>query len=175
MKRALPLLLLAVLVTSGCATAPARLTAPSSSISATEARKIVDLWVATGGGRSWALMSDTDSMLPILDRNTIALIEPYVAGAPLRIGQIVLADQQPAPWNRVATRTAQTVAHTIQLVRPAAGSGLPPVEVLTKGANNPASDGWTYVDRVYWRVVAVIYLSPEEAEVLIVNEEARKR
>ncbi len=137
---------------AGCTNVPSGMSyremanpAPTSYMSRKEAVEVARSWAARKPEqRSWSGLKNTGSMLPVLDSNSVLLLEK-VNPADLRVNNI-------AVWARDNIVGPDTkICHRVRKLEPDA--------VLFEGDNNQRSDGWVIFDRILWRVAGVLYTS----------------
>jgi len=117
--------------------------APISRMGKKEAVMIARLWAAGDlGNRSFMTVAPTGSMLPVLDSNSILLIEK-VTGAELRKNDIAVYEITPGGMN---------IVHRAKEVSPDG--------VYFEGDNNGRSDGWIKAEKVHWRIAGILYTAP---------------
>jgi hypothetical protein len=117
--------------------------APISRMKKDEAVVLAKLWVALDlAHRSYTTVAPTGSMLPVLDSNSILLIES-ITGAELRGNDIAIYESADRRIN---------IVHRAKEVTPDG--------VYFEGDNNSFSDGWIKPDKIRWRIAGILYTAP---------------
>lgn len=117
--------------------------APVSRMKKDEALMLAKLWAAGDPARrSFTTVASTGSMLPVLDSNSILLMERVTAGE-LRKNDIAIYE---------SAKGDMSIVHRAKEVLPDG--------VYFEGDNNHRSDGWIKPDKVRWRIAGILYTAP---------------
>ncbi len=118
--------------------------APISRMKKSEAMMIAKLWASSDlANRSFTTVLPTGSMLPVLDSNSILLMERVTAGE-LRKNDIAIY-QSGKDGMRIVHRAKEVTRDGVYF----------------EGDANSRSDGWIASDQVRWRIAGILYTSPQ--------------